>query len=832
MTIPIKFKRGKETNLPSSAPAGEPLFTTDTHKLFIGTGTGIISVGADPALKDRIDSIEKQRSTITYTHHEDFSNRSRIDFDKTTAAVRTNEVRVAKTASFQESFENTNYYDKINSSNILFDTSTQKAALAPGNLEGILYSKPIPVKNSDTVTINANTVLPSTMAFSHSERLTNDDTRSYFQPIAFTDRTNRTWHVAFLKTEGVYYRVENPDGSLAFEKISPTPFSSDFDPASSYGSFVSNVSFVVDYNNRVWLGVPTSKNNYSRHLYLGCINSDGSFIKDWRIISTAGSADLYYKSSSLCVDKNNHIWFGWTYGSMSTYVIKFDSEMNILIPAFPLPGTNSFAYGHLISLNLFYDNAQEAIVSIHHTDSKSGVYLTKISLTGAPIQTIKQLTIQHFTDSLATYFDPDTRKIIIAAVRNASPRSIYVCTIDPVSGTLLQAKALTRTADRIHSLVKDGNTYRFTYDTQLTGKICSLSVNADTLEIADDETIVTNFNGSLSYVYKDSNQNIRCVYASTAYSKNLTMMRSNFVSTPSSVTMEISPDHGAQWLPAPNGQEIKFSSPTDTINLRIKLITPTVTMTPEITKFSLTIGGESGTLSQEFVSNRLPSVSPILNAVLTAEEDQKHGTISWFITNDGGSNWLPATLGEQITFPNPINSDLRVKAILHSPSGVLDSPAIHSFTVLSSNLVSDFIGKTGTNLTATMSADQTLTAADTFTKINFNQTTHDAIQEFDKSQSRFVAKAPGEYLIIGSARIKSPTTSPNGLHLEIRINGELHKVLSSIVSYSNHAWCLNGSSIVQLKPGDYVELFGYSFFANGVIEATPAYSYFQIKQLW
>ncbi|WP_064201870.1 hypothetical protein [Brevibacillus brevis] len=832
MTLPIKFKRGKETNLPSSAPAGEPLFTTDTHKLFIGTGTGITSVGADTALKDRIDSIEKQRSTITYTHHEDFSNRSRIDFDKTTAAVRTNAVRVAKTASFQESFENTNYYDNINSSNILFDTSTQKTSLAPGNLEGILYTKPIPVKNSDTVTINANTVLPSTMAFSHSERLTTDDTRSYFQPIAFTDRTNRTWHVAFLKSEGVYYRVENPDGTLAFEKISPTPFSTNFDPASSYGSYVPDISFVVDYNNRVWLGVPTSKENFYRHLYLGCINSDGSFHKDWVLHHSISGGENFYKATSLCVDKNNHIWFGWTYATNGLYITKFDSEMNTLIPAFLLPGTNVPANGHLLSLTLFYDSDQEAIVSIHHTLYASGVFLTKISLTGTPLQPPKQLTIQRFTDSLATYFDPDTRRVIIAAVQNASPGTIYICTIAPLSATLLQAKALPRTADRIHSLVKNGNTYRFTYDTKLTGKICSLSVNADTLEIADDETLVTNFNGSLSYVYKDSNQKIRCVYSSTAYSKNLTIMRSDFVSTPSSLTMEISPDHGAQWLPAPNGQEIKFSSPTDTVNLRIKLITPAVTMTPEITKFSLTIGGESGDLTQEFVSNRLPSVFPILNAVLTAEEDQKHGTISWFLSNDGGSNWLPTTLGEQITFPNPINSDLRVKAILHSPSGVLDSPAIHSFTVLSSNLVSDFIGKTGTNLTATMSADQILNAADTFTKIKFNTATHDNLQEFDKNQSRFVAKALGDYLIVGSARIKSPTTSPNGLHLEIRINGELHKVLSSIVSYSNHAWCLNGSNIVQLKPGDYVELFGYSFFTNGVIEAIPAYSYFQIKQLW
>lgn len=830
MTLPIKLKRGKETNLPSSAPIGEPLFTTDTHKLFIGTGTGITSVGADPALKDRIDSIEKQRSTITYTHHEDFSNRSRIDFDKTTAVVRTNAVRVAKTASFQENFENTNYYDNINSTNILFDTSTQKASLSPGNSEGILYTKPIPVKNSDTVTINANTVLPSTMAFSHSERLTNDDTRSYFQPIAFTDRTNRTWHVAFLKTEGVYYRVENPDGSLAFEKISPTPFSSNFDPASSYGSYVPDVSFVVDYNNRVWLGVPTSRENYYRHLYLGCINSDGSLHKDWVLHHSTSGGGVFYKSTSLCVDKNNHIWFGWTYGYYGLYIAKFDSEMNTLIPTFLLPGTN--ANGHLISLNLFYDSDQEAIVSIHHTQYMSGVFLTKISLTGSLLQSPKQLTIQPFGDSLATYFDPDTRRIIIAAVQSASPGSIYVCTIAPLSGTLLQAKALPRTADRIHSLIKDGNTYRFTYDTQLTGKICSLSVNADTLEIADDETLLTNFNGSLSYVYKDSNKKIRCVYSSTAYSKNLTMMRSDFVSTPSSVIMEISPDHGAQWFSALNGQEIKLSSPTDTINLRMKLVTPTVTMTPEITKFSLTIGGESGNLTQEFVSNRLPSVSPILNAVLTAEEDQKHGTISWFITNDGGFNWIPTTLSNQVTFPNPINSDLRVKAVIHSPEGVFDSPVIQNFTVLSSNIVTDFTAKTATNLTVTMSADQTLTAPDTFTKITYNTPTHDELQQFDKKLNRFIAKTPGDYLLVGSARIKSPTSSPNGLHLEVRINGERHKVLSSIVSYSNHAWCLNGSSIVRLQPGDYVELFGYSFSANSVIEALPAYTYLQIKQLW
>lgn len=45
MSATMQIRRGLEANLPSTAPSGELLFTTDTDKLFIGTGTGIIQVG-------------------------------------------------------------------------------------------------------------------------------------------------------------------------------------------------------------------------------------------------------------------------------------------------------------------------------------------------------------------------------------------------------------------------------------------------------------------------------------------------------------------------------------------------------------------------------------------------------------------------------------------------------------------------------------------------------------------------------------------------------------------------------------------------------------------
>ena len=40
----IQFRRGLDANLPSSAKSGEPLWTTDTHRFFIGTGSSVVEI--------------------------------------------------------------------------------------------------------------------------------------------------------------------------------------------------------------------------------------------------------------------------------------------------------------------------------------------------------------------------------------------------------------------------------------------------------------------------------------------------------------------------------------------------------------------------------------------------------------------------------------------------------------------------------------------------------------------------------------------------------------------------------------------------------------------
>jgi hypothetical protein len=46
MSFIIKLLRGLKANLPASAPDGEPFLTTDTHELFVGTGTGMAQVSS------------------------------------------------------------------------------------------------------------------------------------------------------------------------------------------------------------------------------------------------------------------------------------------------------------------------------------------------------------------------------------------------------------------------------------------------------------------------------------------------------------------------------------------------------------------------------------------------------------------------------------------------------------------------------------------------------------------------------------------------------------------------------------------------------------------
>lgn len=46
LSASVQFKRGPESRLPASGLSGEPIWTTDSHKLFVGTGSSKVDLFA------------------------------------------------------------------------------------------------------------------------------------------------------------------------------------------------------------------------------------------------------------------------------------------------------------------------------------------------------------------------------------------------------------------------------------------------------------------------------------------------------------------------------------------------------------------------------------------------------------------------------------------------------------------------------------------------------------------------------------------------------------------------------------------------------------------
>ncbi|RAT97930.1 hypothetical protein [Brevibacillus sp. Leaf182] len=812
MTLPIKLKRGLKANLPSAASAGEPLFTTDTHELFVGTGESVVPIAAsDPTLANRVEELEMNRSTISSTYSEEFDTLTYVDSERTTAGIVGGRVTPTVTPDFTEDFSTTNYYDASNSLGVTVDTTNRLIRNSAGIKNGIFYAKPITIPNTSKVTINAVANEPSAYAFSEATRFSYSGS-VFSQPMGFTDRTNRTWKVALVNGKGIYAKVTNPDGSLAFERTI-LPFT-----GNTHTLPFQSIDYVVDYNNRVWFSI----SHASLDGVIGSVNSDGTTFKDWSPIYL-GSFEVV--ATSLTVDRQNRIWvFHSVYEYTRIHVFNNDGSLVKDLANILSSGTTSY-------LRSTYDPIRNQIaVAVINSNA------FKVILLDSAFRIVRNVNITvggGHDGSLDMMYDSDLdRYIAIQTIYTSATTSYTVKLYSLHPETLAQTTTVANiNANWVSRLVADGSNYHFVYSSNAElNKYYLTTFKASDLSVIDSSVTVSTYAGK-HFPFKDSNGVLRSLSLTSRYETNQAIDEYTFGASKATVTLEVTNNNGLDWINALPGEEVTFQTPSTSLLIRARLDSPTTNLSPELYGYRVITGTLSGEVIQEFVSTKLPSVSPIAHASLTADQTLQEGSIDWYLSNDGGATWESAVLGRKHSFKNPLYADLRVKAVITSPSGSVKSPAISGYTLTSSNLLLT-PAKTGTNLTATMSADQTLSAPDTFTKINFNTTTEDGLQEFDKNQSRFVVKAPGDYLIIGSARIKSPTSSPNELQLEVRINGERHKVLSSIVSYSNHAWCLNGSSIVRLQPGDYVELFGYSFSANGVIEALPTYSYFQIKQLW
>ncbi|UED74483.1 hypothetical protein [Brevibacillus sp. DP1.3A] len=811
MTLPIKLKRGLKANLPSAASAGEPLFTTDTHELFVGTGESVVPIAAsDPTLANRVEELEMHRSTVSNTFSEEFDTLTYVDSEKTTTGIVGGRVTPTVTPDFTEDFSTTNYFDESNSMGVTVDTTNHLLRNTAGIKNGIFHAKSITIPSTDKVTINAVSNEPSAYAFSEATRFSYSGS-VFSQPMGFTDRANRTWKVALVNGTGIYAKVTNPDGSLSFEGTI-LPFK-----GNTHTLPFQTVDYVVDYNNRVWFSI----SNSSLGGVVGAVNSDGTTFKDWYTLYSGVGTVI---ATSMTLDNQNRVWVFHSVASYTRlHVFNSDGSLNKDL-------LNILTSGPTPCLRSVYDPIRNQVAIGIMNGNFFKVYLFDSSF--RMIRNI-QLTVGGENSSIDMMYDLVLDKYIaIQTIYTSATTSYTVKLYSLHPETLAQTTSVANiNANWVSRLVADGSNYHFVYSSNVElNKFYLATFKAADLSVIDSSVTVSTYAGK-HYPFKDSNGVLRSLSLTSRYETNQAIDEYRFGASKATVTLEVTNNNGLDWINAIPCEEVTFPTPSTSLLLRARLDSPTANLSPELYGYRVITGTLTGEVIQEFVSTKLPSVSPIAHASITADQTLQEGSINWYLTNDGGATWESAVLGRKHSFKNPLFADLRAKAVITSPSGSVKSPVISGYTLTNSNLLLT-PAQTGTNLTVTMSSDQTLTAPDTFTKITFNTPTHDELQQFDKNLNRFIAKTPGDYLIVGSARIKSPTTSPNGLHLEVRINGELHKVLNSIVSYSNHAWCLNGSSIVRLQPGDYVELFGYSFFTNAVIEATPTYSYFQIKQLW
>ncbi len=100
----------------------------------------------------------------------------------------------------------------------------------------------------------------------------------------------------------------------------------------------------------------------------------------------------------------------------------------------------------------------------------------------------------------------------------------------------------------------------------------------------------------------------------------------------------------------------------------------------------------------------------------------------------------------------------------------------------------------------------------TWTKVTFNTEIYDMLNEFNLSQSRFVALSDGTYTF--SLSIEWSSDAPaNRVRASLYVNGSskaqvFDQTASSKITVTTHA--SSGTATIKLKAGDYVEVYCYT----------------------
>ncbi|GEC89780.1 carbohydrate-binding protein [Brevibacillus brevis] len=675
MTLPIKFKRGLKTNLPSAAAAGEPLFTTDTKELFIGTGDGISAIGTDPTMAERVGNLEKYRSSVSRTYTETFTS-PKVDIEKTTAWYSANGVRTSKIPSITENFTDLSAVDQINSYGVNFDIENGLVRLS-NTLEGVVVSSALPVVEVDKLTVQSDYTLPNALGVISTKKVTGERASKlpHLEPTILVDRLDRTWVISSVDREGIYAVVTNPDDSIAFEG-----YLYSYSGTGYYVATSSITNAVVDYNNNVWIAAALTN---MPGLIISIKPDFQAFLNP---ISVKGNTTIntYTPFLKLHVDKNNRIWYSWGY-SINLYYGCVNSDGTFFIPttsqAFtPYTGVDNTVMvedrtkGYLCFIIRGYSNNTVRALRLNY----DGTNPTHFSSIGKASSRWLNATHDELT-GITTILCVDNNTPIVHRLNLSTGAS----TTFPLSGFMAIDPSLP-----IGFVLQD-KIMRVFYHQQTVGSTRLISIDLATLSVAEPDTLIqsgtntTRVSGCI-----DREGRLTIVLNTTEYSSSnyslIKMLR--YGTVPTSVTFQISPD-GASWFPVSLGKELTLPNKTDKLIMKIKMQSPNYGISPTIRNYRISLGGTAGEITQAYTSSTLPSVTPISRVTLTANQILDGGEILWEVSNNGGGSWQSAELGQEIEFANPINSDLRVRAILHSPASESSTPSIRDFTVTSANIL-------------------------------------------------------------------------------------------------------------------------------------------------
>ncbi|MCR8843920.1 hypothetical protein NQ117_09490 [Paenibacillus sp. SC116] len=662
------------------------LYKGGVYTLLSGSGSGG-GGGTVPAdLLNRLQRLENATRTSSHVFTEDFKGENRIDTNQTNVIKGEGYIRTDKLVSFADKFDHPNYWDDRNS--VAVEHSIEgHVQLIKGKREGSFVSKEIPTAGTEFVTLDTDVQHSSAVTFTEAGLVSprGDAANKHTLPVMVTDRSGRSWYLYYKPRIGVYAKVVNTDGTIAFHTEHKDTYGHlDYTPNKHYAT-----AAVVDYNNRVWYVYLIYF-----HIKVVVFNPDGTVFLN--AICSTNILSSTTRTLGVGLSSEGNVWV-LAVGSDPRYkMIIFNSKGEVVADLAPALS------GYCILNHLVYDTRRQHMLSLSYGVRIATNALVLYTNTG---QVAKAYwSIFSSIAAGAVYYDEEIDRIIIVGFDHKT-WMMFIAIIKYNGTDYVIEKRIDTTVHiggtpsdvyELHGKMVKMSSSKYMYTHTYFGEnpsranirytIFNLDGTMDVvLEPVTSDTLTSDVVQSLSYNY---NGDIELLFLEQTPQDFNTIKTCTFKKLDTTVQMSVSNDNGLTWHPASSGQKVSFPTSGNSVRVKGEFQSPSTLITPKLRGYSIVEGSSTNQdVKNTFVSTSVPSVIPASRAVLTVNQELNGGDVKWYLSNMGGGDWHPVQPGTEITFPNPAGSDLRVKAELASPKVAALPVRINEFRLMSSSSV-------------------------------------------------------------------------------------------------------------------------------------------------